>query len=573
MPITSLHVNQQPLHQQAVRNLTPLALLMLATASLSAQAQIAPPNAGQVLREIQPAPVLSQPQAIPLQVSPTVPSALDPSAPKVLVNAITLSGNLELPTSNLQALVADLIGTEQTLTQLHAAAARITAHYQAAGYAVARAYLPAQDINDGSIAIHIVEGRIARHRLDNQSNLSDASIEAYLASIKDGDTVKSAEINRSLLLLQDTPGVGSSRATLQPGASVGTTELLVEVKPADKFNGSVVLDNYGSRYTGVIRASASLALANLSGRGDQLSVDALRSEARLNFGRVAYQLPIGGSGLRAGAAYMSTNYVLGKEFAALGAHGVASSTSIFLAYPFIRSPLKNLSGSITYEIKSLTDTVDSTATVTDKTVKITSAGMNGNLRDSWGGGGINSVDAILALGQLNFNSLTSQVIDAASAQTSGSYGRLSYNASRLQYLTPQTTLWFSLGGQQASKNLDSSEKFALTGINGVRAYPQGEASGDKGIKATLELRHSLADGIQGSLFYDMGNVMINKNAYGAVANNSRNLAGAGVGLQASLVSVQLKAALAWPIGNGAVTSIPSSAYQTPTLWVQAVLGL
>jgi len=571
--MTSLSLLQQHRYQRAALNLTLITLAFLTLGhATGAQAQVAP-NAGQVLRELQPAPVFSLPQKIPLQVNPAQPSVLDPNAPKLRVNAIVLLDNQELPTESLQPLVADLIGTEQTLAQLNAAAARITAHYRAAGYAVARAYLPAQDVKDGVITIRIIEGRISGHRLDNQSGLSDATVQTYLEPIKNGDIVKSAQIDRIVLLLQDTPGVSSSRATLQPGASVGTTELLVEVKPADKFSASVGLDNYGSRYTGVFRLSTSLALANLNGIGDQLSLDALKSEGNLNFGRLAYQLPVGGDGLRAGAAYLNTHYVLGKEFAALGAHGMASSTSVFVAYPFVRSPLQNLSGSITQEIKNLSDTVDSTATVTDKTVNITSVGMSGNLHDNWGGGGVNSLDATLAVGQLRFDASAAQAIDAASAQTSGAYSRWSYNASRLQYLTPETALWLSVGGQQASKNLDSSEKFALAGINGVRAYPQGEALGDEGMKATLELRQKLTDNVQGSLFYDSGKVTINKNTYGAAAINSRSLAGAGIGLQVDLGSAQIKASLAWPTDKGAVTSIPSSANQTPTVWVQSLLRL
>ena len=44
--------------------------------------------------------------------------------------------------------------------------------------------------------------------------------------------------------------------------------------------------------------------------------------------------------------------------------------------------------------------------------------------------------------------------------------------------------------QLASKDLDGSEQFVLGGANGVRAYPQGEASGDSGYQATAELRYA-----------------------------------------------------------------------------------
>src|SRR5690606_38894598 len=45
-------------------------------------------------------------------------------------------------------------------------------------------------------------------------------------------------------------------------------------------------------------------------------------------------------------------------------------------------------------------------------------------------------------------------------------------------------------GQWAGQNLRSGEKFVLGGPTGVRAYPVGEASGDLGAVASIELRYS-----------------------------------------------------------------------------------
>ena len=96
--------------------------------------------------------------------------------------------------------MASLAGTAQSMAQLDAAARRITAHYRSHGFAVARAYLPAQDITSGVVTISVVEGRIASQRLSNQSRLSSERAQGYLAQIKDGDAIKSAQVDRALLL-------------------------------------------------------------------------------------------------------------------------------------------------------------------------------------------------------------------------------------------------------------------------------------------------------------------------------------------------------------------------------------
>ncbi len=543
----------------------------LTLCSLGVQAQTVPaPNAGQVLRELQTAPVAA-PIAVPALRAEPAADAAAANQTKVLVKSIAITGNQEIPTSELTPLVSSLVGSEQTLAQLNAAARRITAYYRAKGFAVARALLPAQDITSGAVTMTIIEGRVSSSRLANTSRLPDALVGSYLGDVKPGDVIRSAQIDRGILLLQDTPGVATSRATLQPGASVGTSELLIEVTPASMLSGSATLDNYGNRYTGEYRLGGNFALASPLGRGDQLSFSALTAGSGLSFGRLAYQIPVGSDGLRLGAAYFDTRYKLGREFAALEAQGSAKSTSVFAAYPFIRSPLRNLSGTASYESKSLNDTVNATNTTTDKKVGVASLGLAGNLQDAWLGGGINTADLTFVMGKLNIATPGALALDAQ-AETNGSYSKVAYGLSRLQRISDTTQLLLSLNGQQASKNLDSSEKFSLGGPTGVRAYPTGEATGDEGIKGTVELRHSYNANLQVTAFYDFGTVRVNKNQFGPAATNGRNLAGAGFGVNATFDKVQVRAALAWRTHGGLPESLPANAVKTPTLLVAASVG-
>ncbi|MES2512227.1 MAG: ShlB/FhaC/HecB family hemolysin secretion/activation protein [Pseudomonadota bacterium] len=552
--------------------LTPAVLMALSGSSVVAQT--APtPDAGQVLRGLQQRPSPAVPQAVPLQRidEAAVPAPGDQA--RVLVRSVVITGNQEVPASALQPLVSDLVGSEQTLAQLNAAARRITAYYRRLGFAVARAYLPAQDITNGVISIAVIEGRISSYRVNNTSLLSDAAANAYIGGIKPGDVIRSEHIDRGLLLLQDTPGVSSSRATLQPGASVGTSELLIEVNPASPYNGSVVMDNYGSRYTGEYRLGGNFNLASPLGRGDQLSFSALTSGSGLNFGRLAYQVPVGSNGLRVGAAYFDTRYKLGQEFASLLANGTARSTSIFAAYPFMRSQMRNLSGTAAIEKKDLNDRVDATGTQTGKKISVTTLGLSGNMQDALWGGGISSFDLGFELGKLAIQSPTALAIDNASARTNGSYSRVAYSLNRLQRLGNSTLLAASFSGQFAGKNLDSSEKISLGGLNGVRAQPQGEASGDEGFKGSLELRQALTPNIQGTLFYDFGSITrINKTPFGAPAASSRNLSGAGIGVNATFGKVLVRSALAWRLDGGLPTSLPASQVRTPTLLLQATIA-
>lgn len=532
----------------------------------------ATPDAGRVLRDLQQSPGPALAPVLPLQrIEEGVDAGPGPQA-KVLVKAIHITGNQEIPRPELAPLVAALTGTERSLAQLNAAARRITAYYRSKGFAVARAYLPAQDITDGVITIAIIEGRIASYSVNNHARLSDERAQAPFRQIRAGEVIRSEQVDRGLLILQDTPGVGSSRATLQPGASVGTSELLIDLQAAPAWNGNATLDNHGSRYTGEYRLGGSLNLASPLKIGDQLGFSALTSGSGLAFGRLAYQLPIGSDGLRLGVAYFDVRYKLGKEFAALQAHGSASSTSVFASYPFIRSQMASLYGTLSREAKRLDDRVDATASATTKQADITSLGLSGRLQDAMAGGGISRGELTVVMGKLAIHSPAALAIDATSARTQGSYTRTAWSLNRLQRISNRTLVYAAVNGQQASTNLDSSEKFSLGGPSGVRAYPLAEAGGDEGYKGTLELRHSFTPALQGTLFYDWGEVTLNTRPFGVSTNpNQRSLSGAGLGLNTSIAAVQLQASLAWRSSGGQPASIPASAVRSPTLWVQAAL--
>lgn len=556
--------NLMKTQQQFLRS----ALTIILLASLSAHAAPVAPDAGQTIRELQKQPELNAPKAVtPLRPDgESAPKGAANGNVRIAVKAIHVSGNSIYPASELEALVANLIGGEFTLAELDAGAARITAYYRERGYVVARAYLPEQEIKNGVVVIKVLEGIVGQQRINNQALLTDDRANSYLSG-KSGDVLQSKPVDRTLLLLADTPGVGGARAILQPGASVGTSDLLIELIPSAPYTADIELDNYGNRYTGEYRLGAALALNSPLKIGDQLSLRALASDQNLIYARLAYQLPVGGDGWHVGAAYSDLRYRLGKEFAGLQASGSAINSSLFAVYPFIRSLTTNLSGTLTWEDKQLNDRTDAPVTTSDKHVQLANFGLAGSHQDALGGAGITAFDLAFVTGKLSMDAV-SLAADTASAKSNGSFTRLAYSVSRLQRLSETNMLSVMISGQQAGKNLNSSEKFILGGATGVRAYPQGEGNGDQGWLANLEVRHNFAQSVQGVLFYDAGSVDINRNQFAAGAN-TRNISGAGFGANANLAGVQVKAYLAWRTGGGQPTSEPATLNRNPRLWLQA----
>lgn len=292
----------------------------------------------------------------------------------------------------------------------------------------------------------------------------------------------------------------------------------------------------------------------------------------LNYARGSYQLQLGKATV--GAAYSWLGYELGKEFASLQAHGTAKVASVYGSYPLIRSRNTNLYAQLGYDHKVFQDEVDSTATVTDRKAQVLMATLRGDHRDSIGGGGLSSYALTGTAGNIDIETPAMRTFDAATAKTQGHYSKVGFSAMRLQSVTDIVSLYAGINGQVASKNLDSSEKMQLGGMNGVRAYPEGEAYADEGYLATLEARVQLfkySQRMPGQLqligFVDGGSVKINKNPW-AAGNNRRSLSGAGVGLSWSKYNDYLvRAYYARKLGSGAALSAPD---KDGRFWIQAV---
>lgn len=538
--------------------------LSLAVVSLPVLA-VRPPDAGQSIRDIEQAPLQLPPrQSIDINLPDAPPTAPTAQGPTLQVNGFTLSGNQAISSELLLPLLSDLQGRVVSLGELQTGANRITELYRQRGYPLARAYLPAQEIDGGVVQIAVIEGRYGEVKVNNTSRTSEAAL-APLTALKSGDAVRAESLERSLLLLSDTPGI-EVKSTLTPGASVGATDLLVDVQPGPLVSGSVTLDNFGNRFTGEYRLGGNLNLNSPLGLGDRLSLQALGSNEDQQYGRIGYQLPIGPWATQVGVAYSDMDYQLAKNFEDLDAHGNARITSVYAIQPLIRSRGLSLSAQLQYDDKRLKDDIDLFDSKSDKRSRVVIASLTGNSQDRLLGGGINSFALAWSQGSLNIDGRLNQWVDDLTAGTQGRFHKVNPSLVRLQRLTDRFSLYTQLQGQWSDGNLDSSEKISLGGSYGVRAYPQGEASGDQGWLGNVELRYALTDSWQLSTFVDHGKVRLNKDTWSS-GENHRSLSGAGVGANWAAYGWQLTTSASWKLGNA---QAQSDVDRSPRVWAQLV---
>ena len=144
-------------------------ILSLLTSAVLLAAQT-PINTGDILRQVEPVKLPQTPVKLPSigDTQYNVPIAAQDDA-KIFIKSFKLTGNQAVTTETLLALIKPYESKELGLNGLKEIASIITKYYRDNGYFVARAYLPAQSIEDETVQIAIIEGKNEAFGLKNTS--------------------------------------------------------------------------------------------------------------------------------------------------------------------------------------------------------------------------------------------------------------------------------------------------------------------------------------------------------------------------------------------------------------------
>lgn len=519
--------------------------LLAGLMGLTAQAQTLP-NAASILRQQEAA----VPQAVPKSVTTSIAlperRLMLPVEEGALVRVRSIrfvGGEGWALEDELSDLVKPLLGQNLSNAGLMALTDRVNSALKSRGWLLSQAYLPPQDVTDGDIEIRLMpgllDGGLEGILVSGAQRVSAQRIRAMVAAPMQGQQarVNARQLEEGLLRAAELSGV-SATASLERGAQPGSTRLTIEAKEAPATGVGLTLDNFGSPSTGVQRATGLLTLNSPLGLGDSLLLNAMASSG-ISMLTTQLSVPVGYSGLKLGASLTSLRYRVGGDLADLGLQGRALMSGLSASYPWVLTPTYKLRARLGVDHKAYVDSAMGEP-IGDKVAQVVSLGLSGQMNDGLLGGGLNDWSLGLERGHMDLSHLPDVLAqDQAGPRTHGHFQKWLYSFTRLQPLAGQAVLQFSLNGQQASSNLESSEKFSLGGNSAIRAYPGGEAAGDNGMVASLTVSQPLswpqaAQRLELSAFYDWGRIRVHhsrdQEIDSASGLNSYNLSGAGLAL-------------------------------------------
>ena len=572
-----------------LRTIQPCCAAMLAAAFIFSGMATAQqrPDAGTILQTVPPPREPSRPAGeVPLPPAPK-PSMRPPSNIKVMVSSVRFTGNTLFSDAELQKAVAGFLNKQLTNEDLDELLRAVSTVYRSAGYFLAQAYFPRQELTAGSVEVYVLEGKIGKVSLEREPGAQVRQFVArgYLSNIKEGEVATEKNIERPLLLLQDLPST-TVKSSVGPGAKPGEADLKVQVgDDGRRISGIGEVQNFGNKFAGAIQAGAQVFLSNPTGLGDLVTLRGLVSEHNLTqvLGG-SYAVPVGPLGTKAGVSYSELRYKLGGDLSSSLASGDAQITTLLLIHPFIRTRDSNLFGQINADQKDLEDRVGSIASQENRRIKDARIGVFGDSRDFLLGGGLNAYSATYTKGKLTILTPTTLAVDqtpGVGGFTNGNFQKFNAELRRAQQVTKNLVFAVNVNLQRADANLASVEKVSAGGPQNVRAYAVGEALADDALMLNAELRYrapgwkvfsgdvqlvGFLDGAKVNRFHNQPASDVGAN--GVLLPNQRNLYGAGIGLRIGAENnFALVADLAWRVGSDASQS---DVDRSPRVWLHAI---
>lgn len=462
---------------------------------------------------------------------------------RIFIARIVTDRSEILADEELRIILSPYEGKESSIRELFTAVDKINDLYRQKGYLTARAILPPQKVEAGTVRIRLVEGRVGMISVEGNHHTWDWFFTSRV-DLREGDLVRLSTLEEDLFYFNATNDV-KLRAEVKPGATTGTTDLILVAQEPANYRVSLFADNAGGKTVGQERIGLTLQDVSLVGFRDSLTLAGILADGTTS-GHVSYDVPVTPAGTRLDVAYDYSHIkVTSGGFESVKVEGDSSSLGLTLSQPLLVKRALSINGfSGFYWKKSTTDFDD----VTIFQNRVRTLVLGGDL---------------LSIGTYG-TWFTRHVVTQGFKDFGGDRSFFKYNGDlvRTLNLPAEFTVLLRASGQASgNKLLPSSEQFQIGGLATVRGYEEGLLIGDDGyfISAELNLPLFPADAslfdlrlrnlLKGTVFVDHGGAFPFK-GNGESINHNDFLTSAGFGFIVNLTRyLSGRVDFGFPIGD------------------------
>ena len=482
-----------------------------------------------------------------------LPSENEPVEPtealkEFYIKKINLEGVNAIPLDHLEPILARFENKNLNLVKLYAIAKNITDYYRLKGYITSRAFVPPQEIKDGTVTIRVVEGKFGKVFVQGNRHVKTHWLIDYIA-LKYGEVLQYAKLMQGLIAMNRNPD-RQVTAALSPGAAPESSDITLNVKEQNPLHFVYSIDDYGTKLSGRIRQGLMFSDTNVFGHDDELDNTFNVSDSGGFIGEaVNYTYPISPTGGRFNLSYSYAHIALNKKMEPSNVRGGANTWGVGYVQPIIDEPNWSFNLNSGIDIKDVWSTTSDQKNPTDR-VRVLRLGPDLQVRDDWG----------TTVFRNDFNYGDPDLVNGN--------GHRFYvddiSLSRQQKFFWSSIIMVHFQAQMTGDSLVSVQQLQAGGYDTVRGYNESDSLGDYGFIENTEWRippyflpkgwripwhtQTFWETVQFVTFFDTASVHMRYPAAGSPSE--RNLMGVGEGIRISVAkSINAQIDWGWPIGD------------------------
>jgi hemolysin activation/secretion protein len=402
---------------------------------------------------------------------------------KFVLHEIHIEGNTIFSTERLSAFWKSYLNKELSIADLNKISQMIAQHYREAGYVLAQALLPEQDIvpDKGRVTLQVLEGVLGGVRVEGGNASARKLVEDQLKDMPIGKPFNENELERRFLSIRKTPGLTIQPVFVPSKDKSGHTDLVFKIGGRRYLDGGITYNNTGNQYVGVHRTGLDLTAYNLVGRS-KTQGNFMRSTRKdlLKVGHVRQTQLIGDAGARAYLEY--TNVNARPRIPDVNKNSYKYANLMFM-YPIIYKRDRNLRIRFALDGQNDGSTYDGSIIKNDHI----RAGRLGLLYNFAGENDFWELATIFSHG---YTGILGGRVTANPSRVGGknNFRQVIARTSWAHKLKGPLSMYTTAGMQYTPDALLSTEAFGMGGSNYARGYDSTETTGDCGWGALTEMR-------------------------------------------------------------------------------------
>lgn len=417
------------------------------------------------------------------QLNPPQPAAL-----RISVSQVAIVGVQALPFESIAQFFQPLVGQEVTVAQLSNAAAQATAFYQQAGYPLSFAYLPEQTFEQGVVRVTVIEGQTNTLEISGDAGKSEALLRAITAPILSAAPLDTTTFERQTLLLSRMEHLQAVASASLPTTTDGNTPLKLQLER------KLIMFNVGADLRqGNSKAIGTLTLNDPLWGGSQLQVSSLLDKPhRERYASATFNQWLNAQGTTLRASYSDFKGQDNFSSSAMQSMTLQRKLDITVMHPWVlNAQISTLLGAgffgLDYEKAYVYPSVN---LVLDDIEKVRGLQLHAIWQQS-AAASMQRLNATLTRGLDTFGAgpVRRANLDLALRPNAAKFDftRLSFDYAWRARGKQLVGAALGIGGQWSPHALPVSERVSFGSSRYARGYRSGEAAGDQGLGASVEL--------------------------------------------------------------------------------------